>query len=60
MNEQHANIRRDMRAKIRTVADMYELPPEEIVRIWLSLEPEAARAALRGSARVEAHEEAVA
>lgn len=57
MNEQHANIWREMRKKVRTVADMYDLSPEEVVRIWLAFEPEAAGAALRGSSRVVAHAE---
>lgn len=36
MTEQHANVIRDGRAKLRTVADMYELSPDEVARIWLA------------------------
>lgn len=35
MTEQHANVLRDMRAKVRAVADMYEISPDEVARIWL-------------------------
>lgn len=35
MTEQQSNVLRDARAKIRTVADMYEISPDEVARIWL-------------------------